>query len=222
MKPVLPGIVTPKVNAYLLDLQRPRDKVLSALEKDAEENDVPIIGPLCGALLSLAAQSCKAKNILEIGTATGYSGIWLGRVAAQNGGKLITIERDHLRRAKAKKSFEAAGISDSVEILAEDASEAVPRLAKERKGEFDVVFLDIGDKTLYLSLYPHCVNLLRVGGYFLADNTLWDGLVAVPSDRSKVTSLIRKFNRTLYSDKRLFPVIVPLRDGTTIALKTSE
>ena len=217
-----PGIVTLQVDAYLLGLQRPRDKVLSALEKDAEENDVPIIGPLCGALLSLAAQSCKAKNILEIGTATGYSGIWLGRVATANGGKLVTIERDHLRRAKAKKSFEAAGLSDSVEILAEDASEAVPRLAKERKGEFDVVFLDIGDKTLYLDLYPHCVKLLRVGGYFLADNTLWNGSVADASDRSKVTFTIRKFNEVVYSDKKVFPVIVPLRDGLMMALKTSD
>lgn len=217
-----PGIVTPQVDRYLHEIQRPRDKVLSALESDAEENGVPIIGPLGGPLLSLVAQSCKAKNILEIGTATGYSGIWLGRVAAQNSGKLLTIERDYVRRAKARKSFEAAGIANSVEILTEDASEAVPRLAKERAGEFDVVFLDIGDKKQYPSLYPHCVRLLRVNGFFIADNTLWQGLVGVPSDKSEATSTIRKFNKLVYSDKRMFPVIVPLRDGTTVALKTSE
>ena len=94
MKSTPPGIVTPEVDRYLHEIQRPRDTVLASLEKDAEENDVPIIGPLGGPLLSLAAQSCRAKNILEIGTATGYSGIWLGRVAQQNGGKLITIERE--------------------------------------------------------------------------------------------------------------------------------
>ena len=222
MKSIPPGIVTPEVDRYLHEIQRSRDKVLASLEKDAEENDVPIIGPLGGPLLSLVAQSCRAKNILEIGTATGYSGIWLGRVAQQNGGKLITIERDRWRREKASESFEAAGISKSVEIVSEDAEEFVPRLSTQRAGEFDVVFLDIGDKILYPTLYPHCIRLLRVGGFFIADNTLWQGLVGVPSDRSEVTTTIRKFNKLVYSDKRVFPVIVPLRDGTTVALKTSE
>ena len=109
-----------------------------------------------------------------------------------------------------------------MEIISEDAKEFVPRLSTQRPGEFDVVFLDIGDKLLYPTLYPHCIRLLRVGGFFIADNTLWQGLVGVPSDGSEVTSTIREFNKLVYSDKRVFPVIVPLRDGTTVALKTSE
>ena len=100
-----------------MSLQSPRDKVLTDLEKDARENSMPIIGPLCGNVLSLIATGCQAKNILEIGTATGYSGIWLARVAKKNSGKLTTIEMDPKRIAIAKKSFSEAGVSDYVEIL---------------------------------------------------------------------------------------------------------
>lgn len=216
------GILTRQINEYLHELQRPRDEVLAELERDAEKNEVGIIGPLCGSLLSLLATSCKARNILEIGTATGYSGIWLGRVAKQNGGKLITIENDHQRQAIAVSSFGKAGIAENVEITAEDAVEAVPRIARERRGEFDIVFLDLNDKSLYLELLEHCISAVRVGGYFVADNTLWRGLVSVRSNRDKVATIIRKFNMLMFADERLLPVIVPLRDGMTVALKVSE
>ncbi|MHB2037353.1 MAG: O-methyltransferase [Nitrososphaerales archaeon] len=216
-----PGIVNPIVEKYMLQILRPRDKILQYLEKDARENSVPIIGPLCGNVLSLIATGCHAKNILEIGTATGYSGIWLARVAKKNSGKLITIEMDRKRLAIAKKSFSEAGVADSVTVLQGDAKEIVPKIAKKQKGRFDVVFEDVGDKSIYVDLLEPCIDALRVGGYLIADNSLWSGRVAIPSSEDKDTNTIRKFNKLVYQDKRLLPVIIPLRDGMTVCLKTS-
>jgi predicted O-methyltransferase YrrM len=218
---IAPGIVTPQVEKYLYDLLRPRDKVLSFLEKDAEKNKVPIVGPLVGNFLSLIAMSCQAKNILEVGTATGYSGIWFAKIAKQNGGKFTTIEADPARVKIAAKSFRDADISDSVEIISGDARVELPKIIKSKAGGFDVVFLDVGEKGLYVDLLEGCVKALRVGGFLLADNTLWRGLVAVSAE-DRDTTTIREFNRRIYDDKRLFPSIIPLRDGVMVALKIKD
>ncbi len=211
-------ITNDTVEKYLLGLQRPLDKVLTFLEKDALKNKVPIIGPLVGNFLSMIATSCKAKNILEIGTATGYSGIWLGRTAKQNGGKLITIEFDPARVKIASQSFEDAGIADSVEIVTGDARKEVPRILKSLKETLDVVFLDVGDKSLYVDLLEDGIQLLRSGGYLIADNTLWKGRVATGA-RDKDTTTIKEFNKRVFADERLLPTLIPLRDGVTVALK---
>ncbi|MGH2638812.1 MAG: O-methyltransferase [Rhabdochlamydiaceae bacterium] len=217
-----PGIVNPKVEKYLEGLLRPRSKVLSYLEKDAEKNGVPIIGSLCGNLLALIATGCRAKNILEIGTATGYSGICLGLVAKKNSGKVITIEMDPDRRAIANRSFSDAGLDRVVKVILGDAREIVPRVSKEQRGKFDLVLLDVGDKSIYVELLEPLIDAIRVGGYLIADNTLWGGSVAVASDTTIETKTLRKFNSLVYEDERLLPVIIPLRDGLTIALKTSK
>jgi len=211
-------ITNETVEKYLYGLQRPRDKVLSFLEKDAVKNNVPIIGPLVGNFLSMLATSCKAKNILEIGTATGYSGIWLGRVAKQNDGKLTTIEFDPGRVKIASKSFEDAGIADSVEIVTGDARKEVPRIVKSSRENLDVVFLDVGDKSLYVDLLEDSIRLLRLGGYLIADNTLWKGRVATGA-RDKDTTTIKEFNKRVFTDERFLPSLIPLRDGVTVALK---
>ena len=217
-----PEIINPKVEEYLYRVLRPRDSVLEYLEKDAEKNDVPIVGPLVGNFLSLIAENCKAKNILEVGTATGYSGIWLGRVAKKNGGKLTTIEFDPARVKIAKKSFQDAGLGDTVEILKGDARVEVPRAVKSQSARFDVAFIDVGDKSLYTDLLDDCVRSLRIGGYLLADNTLWSGKVADSSKNDRDTKTLREFNKRVYSDKRLHPAIIPLRDGVTVALKLTD
>lgn len=217
------GIVFPRTDKYLYSLLRPRDRVLADLEEDAKKNNVPIVGPLVGNLLSMIAESCNAKKVLEIGTATGYSGIWLGRRVKKNAGKLITIDMDPDRRKVAARSFQRAGLSANVELLGDDASELVPRLSRdeEERGTFDIVFLDIGDKKLYVNLFEPSAVLLREGGYLIADNVLWNGDVAVPSDKSPETVIIRQFNDIVYSDARFEPVIVPLRDGVMVARKVA-
>jgi predicted O-methyltransferase YrrM len=215
------GITTEPVEKYLYRLLKQRDNVLAFLEKGADEKDIPIIGPVVGNFLSLLATSCAARNILEIGTATGYSGIWLGRVAKQNGGKLTTIEMDPSRAKIASKSFYDADLADSIELVIGDARKEVPRIAKTLTGKVDFVFIDVGEKSLYVDLLEDCVKVLRVGGYLTADNTLWTGKVA-SSARDRDTTTLREYNKRVYSDERLLPSLVPIRDGVTIALKLKD
>ena len=144
------GIVYPKVERYLYGLVRPRDALMREIERDAEENNVPIIGPLAGTILTMIALSSKAKLGLEIGTGTGYSGILLGLPISRNSGRLFTVERDPARKKVAQRNFQKAGIAKSVEILEGDAKEIVSEMAKKQKSKFDLIFLDIGEKSLYV------------------------------------------------------------------------
>ncbi len=213
------GIVNSTVENYLFSLVTKRDKVLFDLEEDARKNSVPIIGPLVGTVISQIVRASGAKRALEIGAATGYSGIWIARSLSGKQKKLTTIEYDEKRVELATLSFKRAGILNFVEMLQGDAREIVPELARRHKESYDIVFLDVGDKTLYTDLFKPCVSALREGGFLIADNTLWGGQVAVPSDNGPETTTIRKFNSMVFSDKRLEASIIPLRDGFTVAYK---
>ncbi len=211
-----------KVESYLSDLIHSSDPVLLELEKDASKRHVPIIGPQVARTISILLKPARPERALEIGTATGYSGICIARALQGKGKKLTTIETDPNRVKEARRNFQKASVSDYVEILEGDAREIVPYFVNKNKGKFDVVFLDVGDKTLYVELFKYCISALRVGGFLIADNTLWNGAVAVEKDTSPETSAIRKFNQLVFSDKRLDAAIIPLRDGLTVALKIEE
>jgi len=213
-----PLVVTEYVDTYLAKMQRPRDKVLSSLEADADKNDVPILGPEVGNFLNILARSIKAKNILEVGTATGYSGIWLVRVGAENGGKLTTVEMDPERKKIAEKAFRRAGLEKNVELILGDATKIIPQIADSRPESFDLVFMDVGEKKLYTKLLDPCVKALRKGGMFIADDTLYRG-VAVKSLTKEKTRTMRSFNNKLLADKRLNSSIIPLGDGVTVCVK---
>jgi predicted O-methyltransferase YrrM len=213
------GIVNGQVEDYLYSLLPKRDRILEDLEEDARRNSVPIIGPLVGTVISQIVQSISAESALEVGTATGYSGIWIGRSLKGSRRKLTTIELDKARIKQASASFKAAGISSYVEIIEGDARLIVPKIARKKRGEFDVVFLDVGEKTLYTDLLSPCLDALRLGGFLIADNTLWGGQVAVASDKNPETKTIRKFNSMVFSEKALLASIIPMRDGFTVAKK---
>ena len=163
-----PAVVTADVEQYLEKVQRPRDPVLVSLEKDAEKNDVPILGPQVGNFLSILARATNAKNILEVGTATGYSGIWLARIASENSGKLTTVEMDPDRKKIAESAFAKAGVEKNVELILGDAEKVIPEIANSRPGEFDLVFMDVGEKTLYAKLLDSCLKALKKGGLFIS------------------------------------------------------
>ena len=213
------GIVNEKVDQYLAKLLPERDSVLKDLERDAAKRNVPIIGPLVGNLISIILSSSKPQKALEIGTATGYSGIWIARSLVGGNKKLTTIELDPERIKEAKESFKRARVSKIVEIKKGDARALVPEIVRRKKGSFDLVFLDVGDKTLYVDLLSSCIDALKVGGFLIADNTLWGGSVAATGDKSPETTTIRKFNELVFSEKRLDVAIIPLRDGFTVARK---
>jgi len=215
-------IVNPIVEKYLSSLLPERDAVLARLESDAQKRGVPIIGPLVGNVISMIVHSSGATKALEVGTATGYSGIWIARALSGPRRKLTTIEMDEERIAEASRSFKEAGLEKSVEIMRGDARKVVPQIVERNPGGFDIVFLDVGDKTLYVDLLEPCLEGLREGGFLLADNTLWGGEVANPKNSLPETQVIRQFNELLVQDKRLQASIIPIRDGFSIALKKKQ
>ena len=186
---------------------------MEKMEDYAESNNVPIIGPIVGRFLYNLARASRAKKILEIGTAIGYSGIWLGRAAATEKGSVTTIEWDAKRVGIAEKNIADAGLGRTVKVIQGEALQVLRGL----KDEYDMVFLD-SDKNVYPDAFKIAVKLLRAGGLFVADNALWGGDVAKGGKSSDTQTMIR-FNKQVHEYPGLSAVILPLRDGVLVALK---
>ena len=201
------------IDDYLYRIAAPRDTLLEKMEEYADSHAVPIIGPLVGRLLYNLAKASQSKRILEIGTAIGYSGIWLGRAVAPLKGSLTTIDMDPERVKIAKKNISEAGLERTVKVIEGNALKVLPTL----KEEFDMIFLD-SDKDVYPDAFKMSLPMLRRGGLFVADNALWGGDVA-KGGKSKDTQSIIRFNRMVSESPGLSTVIVPLRDGVLVSLK---
>ena len=150
---------------YFKELIPARDELLLELEAEAERENIPIVGPLVGELLFILAGAIKAQHILELGTATGYSAIYLARGCETVNGRVVTLEHDGLKAARARQNFEKAGLADRVEIRVAEALETLSRL----DDAYDLIFIDIEKKDYALAL-PDCRRLLRKGGLLVADN----------------------------------------------------
>src|SRR4051812_21448539 len=164
-------IVPDLVEQYLSGLNRHADPILIEIARTGREEDLPLIDAEVGALLRVLAIAIGAKRILEIGTAVGYSGIWLAGALPKDG-TLMTMEKDPQRVKVARANFERAGLADRVNVIAGDAERMIVKVG----GPFDLIFQD-GSKTLYVPLLDRLVNLLRPGGLLVTDNVLWDGEV---------------------------------------------
>ncbi len=147
-----------------------RDNLLLKLEKQAQDENIPIIGPVMGQLLSLLVLVSGAKRVLELGTATGYSGLYLARSFTQPNSELITIEHSENRAAEAEENFKSAGLANSVQIKCGKALGIMDSL----EPEFDMIFIDI-NKDAYLPALDKSTHLMKTGGLLIADNTSFTG-----------------------------------------------
>lgn len=197
------------LEGYFRNFIPERDPLLTTLEKEADEEDIPIVGPVVGELLALLAGVAGARRILELGAATGYSAIYLARGAAAVGGEMVSLENDPEMVRRARENAEKAGLTDRIHIRQGDAQ---AQMAAMEAASFDLIFMDI-DKEFYLPALPHCERLLRPGGLMLVDNvgfadaadfnrTLWQ------SDNWRVVNLLA-----------LLPGHSPERDGLTFAVR---
>jgi predicted O-methyltransferase YrrM len=164
-------IVPDAIERYLANLNRGRDSVLDEIARDGAARGLPLVDAEVGALLAVLVAATGASRVLEIGTAIGYSGIWLAR-GLPAGGMLLTIEQDPARAADAKDNFARAGVADRANVMVGDANLRLAKVA----GPFDLIFQD-GDKRLYLPMLDRLLALLRPGGLLVTDNVLWDGEV---------------------------------------------
>ncbi len=201
--------MTSEPKAYFRRFVPHRDSLLNALEEEAREERIPIVGPLVGELLYVIARAMGARKVLELGTATGYSTIYLARACETAEGRVVTVEWDREMAQRAKKNLERAGITGLVEIVVGDALKVMATM----KGPFDLIFMDV-DKEYYLDALAHCYRLLRVGGLLFTDNVGF--------------RLSDAFNRELFNhpDWRVvnllsfLPEHSPEEDGISLALRT--
>lgn len=171
-------------------------------------------GHLQGRLLKMLVTMIRPRNILEVGTFSGYSAICLAE-GLDDDGKVWTFEINDEQEDFTRPWLEGSPVADKIRFIIGDAITEAPKLGIE----FDMAFID-GDKRTYVETYEMVMSVLRPGGYILADNTLWDGHVTDHAyDRDHQTVGIRRFNDHVAADKRVEKVILPLRDGLTIIRK---
>ena len=213
-------IVPDPVERYLASLNHLADPLLQELARTGKEQKLPLIDAEVGALLRVLASAVGATRILEIGTAIGYSGIWLAGALPPHG-ILITMEMNLDRAQVARDNFRRAGLADKASVVVGDAQRMLAKVA----GPFDLIFLD-SSKELYNPLLERLVALLRPGGLLVTDNVLWDGevvpgYIAEPKKPAADTRAITGFNERINTHPALMTTTVPLRDGVAISVKRS-
>jgi caffeoyl-CoA O-methyltransferase len=207
-------ITDPLVEKYLYGILPKRDAIVAEMEKYAKKHSVPIVGPAVGRMLAMLVELTAAKRIFELGSAIGYSTLWIAR-AAGPGAEIFYTDGSTENAARAEGYLERAGVADRVRIGVGDALTQLERT----EGDFDIIFNDV-DKDGYPGVFRKAVPRIRSGGLFITDNTLWSGRVAKKAKASdKNTRAIQQFNRMAYSSKELFPVLIPLRDGVLVCRK---
>ena len=205
-------ITVPAIDKYMESLLPARGEVLEEMEAYAAERDIPIIGPVVGRFLYQLVRLVKAKMIFELGSAIGYSTIWIARAAGE-GATVYYTDGDPEKTKRATSYIERAGVRERVKIRTGDAL----TLFDQTPGTFDIVFCDI-DKDGYPEAFRKAVPRIRKGGLLLADNVLWHGQVAAPPE-TDATRGILEFNRLIYSTPELYPTILPVRDGFAVCEK---
>jgi len=206
------GITDPAVEKYLYGLLPERDPVLAEMERAARRRDIPIVGPAVGRLLYQYAQLIGARRIFEMGSAIGYSTIWLARGAGPEATVYYT-DGDAKNAEEAQGYFERAGVAGRIKVLVGNSLGLINGV----EGDFDIIFNDV-DKHDYPQVFRLAVPRLRRGGLFITDNVFWSGRVTRKA-RDPDTRAIQEFNRLLYASPDLWTTLLPLRDGLAVCLK---
>ena len=206
------------VYEYMLANSTPVDPIYEAIRADtlAATGDAAgmQIGPDQFTLMRILAQLVGARLAVEVGTFTGASAVAIAG-GLLPGGRLVCCDVSEDWTAIARRHWEAAGLSDRIDLRIGPALATIAALPDE---PIDLAFVD-ADKPAYPDYYDAIVPRLRGGGVLLADNTLWSGRVADSDDRSASTEAIRAYNARAAADDRVDSVILPVGDGITLTRK---
>lgn len=205
------------LDRYILDHIEPEGDYLYRLYRATNIHTVHgrmASGHLQGRLLKMLVQMVQPKNVLEVGTFSGYSAICIAEGLPEDG-KLYTFEINDEMEDFTRPWIEGSAVAHKIEFRIGDANVEAPKLGVE----FDMAFID-GDKRTYLETYEMVLKIMRPGGFILADNTLWDGHVTDANyNHDRQTQGIKAFNDFIAHDERVETVILPLRDGLTLVRK---
>jgi predicted O-methyltransferase YrrM len=205
--------VTDELQDYLDSLVPRRDTVLARMEDEARRESIPIVDQHEGQLLYLLVKIAGAKRILELGAATGYSGIWLLR--GTDGGTLTTYEMDAERAKRARANFAEAGFGDRATVLEENAVIGLEKL----EARFDACFIDLlnsfKSEDVTRQAVETCLEKLDAGALLMADNALRQGEVVHPGGQQAKN--VAFYNDFVARHPRLEGVVIPIRDGLSVA-----
>ena len=202
---------------YISTHSTPENDILASITRETHLhvlNPHMLSGHVQGRVLSMISHMLRPKRILELGTFTGYSALCLAE-GLEEGGKLVTIEHNDELEEMIRRNFARSPLGERIELHIGDCILEIEKL----EGPFDLVFID-ADKREYCAYLEALYPLVPIGGFILADNTLWDGHIVDPAyDKDKQTLGLRAFNDHVAADERFEQVILPLRDGLTIIRK---
>ena len=209
------------LNEYIEQMSSPENEALAFITRDTNThvlNPHMLSGQVQGRVLSMLSRMIRPRRILELGTFTGYSALCLAEGLVEDG-RLITIEHNDELEETIRRNLSLSPLNEKIELVIGDAQEELSAMSRQQSEEFDLVFID-ADKRQYSAYLDLVYPLVKVGGWILADNVLWDGHILDPAyDRDKQTQGLRAFNEKVRKDDRLDKVILPLRDGLTLIQK---
>ena len=211
------AIFTDHVQRYLRDIRPERSAVMREMEELAEREGIPIVHWETGRFLAIEVGALDPAQVLEVGTAIGYSTLHMAEQLGR--GKIVTIERDATRAAQARDFLERAGVADRVEIVEADAMQAI----EELPGPFDFLFLD-ASKDEYAEYLRKAEPKASERALLVVDNLLMSGDVALENDsqatwRKESLVAARAFNSELLDSERWLGAVLPIGDGVGLAVR---
>ncbi len=213
-------ITDERTAAYIDSLIAPLTPALERLEAEAKCGGIPIIRKSTQSLLRFILSDVKPARILELGTATGFSAIFMATYSEADV-HIDTVENYPPRIEEARKNIEAEGLGDKINLIESDALDTLSDLSEEGR-IYDMVFMDAA-KAQYLSYLPLCKKMLREGGVLVADNVLFDGDIvqsrfAIRRRDRTIHARMRQFLRAVSEDEELVTTILPVGDGMTLSI----
>ena len=204
---------------YTQNLFKIRNEIIQDIKNESLDENVPIITDEVLNYMIFTARNIKARNILEIGTATGYSGLFLAQIANENSGFLTTMEIDEIRYGKAVENFKKLGLFEKNKMVFGDALKEIPKLDKNMK--YDFIFID-ASKGQYLKFFEMSYELLNENGIIFIDNLMFRGLVAadkeeIPKRYKTIVKRLKEFIEKLNEEYNF--VLLPFGDGVGIVKK---
>lgn len=208
------------IDKYIQSLLPEHTGILKDMEEYALQNNIPIITSDISAILALFIKTINAKNILEIGTAIGYSSILMAKSAGVDC-QITTVEKNSDLAELAILNIKRSGYANNIKVLTGEATEALNNI----KGHYDIIFIDAA-KGQYFDFFNKSIDKLRIGGLFICDNVLFRGMVAERSllIRRKITIVkrLKKFLKYISENKSLQTSVIPIGDGISVSLKLTE
>ena len=204
-----------KIDNYVVSHSQNEPQILQNLTKETWQkvlNPRMISGAYQGRVLSMISKLIKPKNVLEIGTFTGYSALSIAEGLADEG-VIYTIDKNEELEEVQQKYFNKSAFNKQIKTYSGKALDIIPTIDKK----FDLVFID-ADKSNYVNYFHLIINKMNSGGIILSDNVLWYGKVAEKADDKDIDTLaLQEYNILLNNDLRIETVMLPIRDGLTIS-----